>query len=345
MFCSDSRTRTKHLVLRSSLNRESCSKLDSLITLILHDVEKNFVSKKFRQFASFIIIITKSVSIEIHWSIEIIERYHAIIRRIYSIIMKNLSLSENEISKKIELQMTIKTINDIVDLDDLVFILFVFEAYSQMHVMNLSIFSIIQWTVVIKKTMNEIRNIHAKRQIDDALNTRNESIIISLHNLFINSNVLVWRKNNADKIDKWTSSFKLLEIENEVCRINLSSSFIEFKTTIVKSYLEVDETTMNESLSSFVTTSSLAASAARSLIVIDNDEISDEKVSTINKFTRTHWLSKRYKNMTDISIFLQIDFAINSFSSSTLNFTSLMKSRQKELNELLEKDVFKIIFI
>ena len=105
--------------------------------------------------------------------------------------MKDLSLSENEVNKKIKLQMTIKTINDIVNLDDFVFILFVFEAYFQMHVINLSTLNIIQRIVVIKKMMNEVKNIHAKRQIDDVLNTRNESIIISLHDLFINLIVLV----------------------------------------------------------------------------------------------------------------------------------------------------------
>ena len=49
--------------------------------------------------------------------------------------------------------------------------------------------------------------------------------------------------------------------------------------------------------------------------------------------------------MTNISIFLQIDFTINFFSFSIFNLTSFMKSRQKKLNELLEKNVFKIVFI
>ena len=116
--------------------------------------------------------------------------------------MKNLSLLENEVSKKIELQMTIKIIHDIVNLDNLVFILLIFKVYSPMHVINLSTFNIIQRVASIKKTMNEIKNIHAKRQMNNALNTRNESIIISLHDLSINSNVLIYRESNARKSEK-----------------------------------------------------------------------------------------------------------------------------------------------
>jgi hypothetical protein len=44
---------------------------------ILHDADKNFVSREFRQFVISMTIIIKSVSIEAHWSIDIVERYHA----------------------------------------------------------------------------------------------------------------------------------------------------------------------------------------------------------------------------------------------------------------------------
>ena len=115
--------------------------------------------------------------------------------------MKDLSKND-KVSKEIKLQRTIKTINDIVNLDDLVFILLVFEAYSQMHIINLLNLNIIQRVAFIKKAMNEIRNIHAKSQMNDELNTRDESMIISFHELFINSSVLVYREDNARKSQK-----------------------------------------------------------------------------------------------------------------------------------------------
>ena len=54
---------------------------------IHHDVSKNFVNCEFKQFASSMAIITRSVPVETHWSIGIMERYHAILRRAYQIIV------------------------------------------------------------------------------------------------------------------------------------------------------------------------------------------------------------------------------------------------------------------
>ncbi len=87
--------------------------------------------------------------------------------------------------------MIVKTINDIVNSDELMSTLLVFDAYSRMHVMNSSISSINQRTMTIEKVMTEIRKFRIERQVTDALNIRNESIVISIHDLSINSNVLI----------------------------------------------------------------------------------------------------------------------------------------------------------
>jgi hypothetical protein len=87
--------------------------------------------------------------------------------------------------------MIVKTINDTIESDELVFILLMFEIYSRMHVMNSSISSINQRAIIIKKAMIEIRKFRAERQIADALNIRNKSIVTSIHDLSLNSNVLI----------------------------------------------------------------------------------------------------------------------------------------------------------
>jgi hypothetical protein len=87
--------------------------------------------------------------------------------------------------------MIVKAINDTIDFDELMFTLLMFETYSRMHVMNLSISSITQRTIAIEKAMIEIRKFRVERQIVDALNIRNDSIVISIHDLSLNSNVLV----------------------------------------------------------------------------------------------------------------------------------------------------------
>ncbi len=118
--------------------------------------------------------------------------------------------------------MIVKAINDTVDPDELMLILLVFEAYLRMHVMDLSTSSIIQRAMIIEKAMIEIRKFRVERQIVDVLNIRNDSIIISIHDLLLNSDVLVWR-DNLNQRDKWIESFKLLDIEDETCKIALSS--------------------------------------------------------------------------------------------------------------------------
>lgn len=69
------------------------------------------------------------------------------------------------------------------------------------------------------------------------LNTRNSPQVNSFHNLSINSDVLVFCKGNLGFTDKWTVSFKFLEIINRTCKINLPSELTNFRTTVVKFYL------------------------------------------------------------------------------------------------------------
>jgi hypothetical protein len=119
-----------------------------------------------------------------------VKRYHAELRRAYQIIFEDLN-TESIISKEIVLQMIVKAINDTAGSDDLVLILLIFGAYFRIHVMNSSISSITQRAMIIEKVMTEIRKFRVERQMIDALNTQNDSIITSIHDLFLNSDVLV----------------------------------------------------------------------------------------------------------------------------------------------------------
>jgi hypothetical protein len=105
-------------------------------------------------------------------------------------IFENLD-NETDVIKKMMLQMTVKAINDTADSDELMSTLLVFEAYSRMNAMNLSISSINQRATIIEKAMIEMRQFRIKRQVADVLNIRNELIIIPIHDLLLNSNVLI----------------------------------------------------------------------------------------------------------------------------------------------------------
>jgi hypothetical protein len=199
---------------------------------ILIDVDKNFASREFRQFVISIIIIIEAVFVEAHWSIDVVKRYYAELRRAYWMIFDNL-----DVNKKIVLQMIVKTINDKVDFEDLMLILLIFEIYLRIHVMNFSILSIIQQTMIIEKVIIEIRKFRIERQIINVLNIRNNLIIISIHDLLLNSNVLIWRENNVNQRDKWIKSFKLLNINDETCKMILSFKSIDFRNIVIKSFL------------------------------------------------------------------------------------------------------------
>jgi hypothetical protein len=105
-------------------------------------------------------------------------------------IFENIEI-DIDTDKEIILQMTVKTVNDTADSDELMSTLLIFEVYSRMHVMNSSTPSISQRAMTIEKVMTEVRKFRAERQVADALNTRNDLIVTSIHDLSLNSNVLI----------------------------------------------------------------------------------------------------------------------------------------------------------
>src|SRR5436190_20856111 len=86
--------------------------------------------------------------------------------------------------------------------------------------------------------MEEVSKIRAQRQVDNALNQRNGPSITAIHDLLINSDVLVWREGNTGQSGKWTGPFKLLGVDRETCKVQLPSGPTNFRTTTVKPYLQ-----------------------------------------------------------------------------------------------------------
>jgi hypothetical protein len=308
---------------------------------ILTDADKNFASRKFRQFVISMTIIIKTVLVEAHWSIDVVKRYHAELRRAYQMIIENL-----DVDKKIVLQMIVKAINDTVDFDDLVLILLIFETYLCMHLMNFSISSITQRVMIIEKAMIEIRKFRAERQMIDALNIRNESIITSIHDLLLNSDVLVWR-DNLNQRDKWIESFKLLKIDDETCKIVLSSESIDFRSTVIKSFL-IESINDVESIDENVQSISGNVQSSDHQNNLSTESFEIIRSLAITRSTRVRRLSLRYQNFADIIVFLQDDDShSNQFEcrSSSVLISIFAESRRKEIIDLLEKRVFELITI
>jgi hypothetical protein len=113
-------------------------------------------------------INTKSVPLEAHNSIGMVERFHTPLRRIYRIITVELP----NIGKEMALQMTFKAINDTAGLDGLVPTLLVFGAYPRMVDSDKPNPTVQQRATALRKAMEEVRKVRAERQVADALNTR-----------------------------------------------------------------------------------------------------------------------------------------------------------------------------
>jgi hypothetical protein len=124
-----------------------------------------------------------------------IERYHNSLRRVYVIIVFEIL----DIDSNSTLQIIFKILNDSIDLNDLVSILLVFDTYFRMIEMNVSFSTIIQRLIAMRKAMNEVRKTIAFRQMNDVLNMQNDSSTILIHDLSLNSLVLMYREKNADQ--------------------------------------------------------------------------------------------------------------------------------------------------
>jgi hypothetical protein len=158
--------------------------------------------------------------------------------------------------------------------------------------------------MIIEKAMIEMRIFRVKRQIADALNIWNDLIITSIHDLCLNLNILIWRESNNQR-DKWTESFKFINIENEICKIELSSESIDFRSTVIKSFL------IESVIENVQSTNS------------SDDENQDFASQTSIKLTRARRLLLRYQNFADIIVFLQDKV------SSSITFTFVESRRKK----------------
>ncbi|KID81354.1 Ribonuclease H-like protein [Metarhizium guizhouense ARSEF 977] len=202
---------------------------------IVHDAGKNFGSAEFKQYAKGLYIRVQEMPVEAHNSIGKAERYHGPLRRAYQIIDAELG---NALTNDQKLQMAVKTINDTAGPDGLVPTLLVFGAYPRMTDDSPPSFNVVQRAEAIRKATSEARRALAKRQVRNALSTRNGPDTTPLHTLPLQSKVRVWREKNG-----WQGPFDLIAMEGETCTVANEAGIIsKFRSTIVQPYLEDKDT-------------------------------------------------------------------------------------------------------
>ena len=200
---------------------------------ITHDAGKNFVSKEFSQYSNSMGISLRAVPVEAHNSIGIVERYHGPLRRAYQIISDELPT----IDKEQALQMAFKAINDSAGPDGITPTLLVYGAFPRLVDSEPPSPTITERALAVKKAMAEIQVLRAKKQVNDALNTRNGPNTDAVHSLTLDSEVLVWREGNANRLGSWEGPYKLVSMEGESCILALPHGHTTFRSTAVKPYL------------------------------------------------------------------------------------------------------------
>jgi hypothetical protein len=159
---------------------------------IIYNTGKNFVSIEFRQHAKSITIQVQEMPVEAYNSIGKVKRYYAFLRQVYKIIYNEF----RDTSTKINLQITVKVVNDSVRPNRIILILLVFSAYPRITENSAPSLIITKRTETICKTTKEIRRFYAGRQVIDALVIRNGPNTTTTLELPIQSDVRVWRETD-----------------------------------------------------------------------------------------------------------------------------------------------------
>lgn len=306
--------------------------------MIVHDAGKNFVSKEFKQYAGTMGVTTKTVPVEAHNSIGIVERYHGSVRRAYTIIHEELP----DLSKDAALQMAFKAVNDTAGPDGIVPTLLVFGAYPRMTEHDAPSPTVSQRSAALRKAMIEVRKFRAQRQVNDALNHRNGPNTSSVKDLTLNSDVLVWREiPGNNKTGKWTGPFPLTATDNEDCVVELPSGPTKFRSTVIKPYYKDDSTDLEEPR--IITkehqnrqdsTKSDEISSLKSPVEQTGPGLPVQSMEQPARRKRgrprKHPLPVPTTNMTDIEVFI----------GKTTEKTQFELSRQMEVDGLIGREVF-----
>ena len=91
--------------------------------------------------------------------------------------------------------MAVKAINNTTNPNRLVSTLLVYRAYLKINKLDPPALSIIDQAAAIQKAMAEIVKLRAKQAVNNALHHRNRPNTTPVHNLPLNSKVLVWQES------------------------------------------------------------------------------------------------------------------------------------------------------
>jgi hypothetical protein len=93
--------------------------------------------------------------------------------------------------------MAIKAINNTAEPDGLIPTLLMFNTYPQITTTNTLSLMVTEHNKAITKAIKQITELHAKKQVTNALRQQNSLNINNTLNVLINKNVLVYKKDKS----------------------------------------------------------------------------------------------------------------------------------------------------
>jgi hypothetical protein len=149
------------------------------------------------------------------------------------------------------------------------------------------------------------------------LNIRNNSFSILIHNLSLNSDVLVYRERNDSQSKSWKNLFKLLSVNDESTIIELSNDSTKFRSTMIKSYY--DDNHNFENSSSIIIDSSFTAFVSKSSIMSQSN---DQLVVSIDQKSEFEIFSNSTKH--DAIVFENISHRLHIWASRSIRLMILI---------------------
>ncbi len=173
----------------------------------------------------------------------------------------------------------------------------------------------------------------------------------------------MYRESNSIQSESWRNLFKLLSTNDESMIIELSSDSTKFRSTTIKSYYDDHVDLENSSLFISIIDFSIIASVSNlsnmsrsnDQFVVSNDQKSKSEIFS-NSFKRDRDRFRKYLASTAYLSFVfstTVDFAFASISLFVVAFkfdsivhialSQFAAFRQKEINDLIEKNVFQSV--
>lgn len=95
---------------------------------------------------------------------------------------------------------------------------------------------IIQHTLAMQKAMDEVQKYTSSQQMNDALSTWNRFYTASMHDLPINSPVLMYHERITSQLREWKEPYNLVNIQGKSVIIELSHGLVKSRIILIKPF-------------------------------------------------------------------------------------------------------------